>query len=509
MRSRLPIVAVAVAMAFAAPFVATAGLEPAPCAPPAATDPMPEGGSHDHADPAQHRFQCGLRAIATLDLRDAVPEPQMFGEMDIAGDIAVMATTFPDAGFIIFDISDLHAPRVLSRFKGPHCETITDLDCGADVKITPDARYAYLAIQRSGGGGAESRRVQPGIVIVDISDPRAPRQTGFERIPPVGVHMLAFHKIGDTGWIFARSRGLGPAKAQPGVAIFRVEPGGGLTRTGEIVADGAHDVSLYDDPADKTTYLYLSAAQSGALLIYDVGDPLLPVKAGEWKPAPEVSGNQWYMHNAWTFREGSRRYTLAGPELYTKFDPLPPGHGSVAGPLWLLDTTDHANIRMIGEWRNPGGHAGGDLTFSPHNTWYAGDGVSWTAHYHGGVWVLDWRAVIEGTARRPREIGYHMPHVARRDFVESDAPTKFITAPGMRVRPLIWDVVVDGRFGFASDINGGLIVLERPAVPAPGPTGIRSGSPATGSGSGTAAAVGIAVLLVVGAPALAYAMRRR
>lgn len=508
MRLRSLVVAVSVAAAIAFPLAAPAAREPAPCAPPAAADPMPEGGAHDHADPAMHRFQCGLRAVATLDLTTAVPEPQMFGEMDIAGDIMVMATTFPDAGFLVFDVSDPTKPAMLSRFRGPACERETDLDCGADIKITPDARTVFLAIQRSGGGGTESTRLQPGIMTVDIADPRAPREVAFERIPPVGVHMLAFHKIGDHGWVFARARGLGRANAQPGVAIYRVEPGGALRKTGEIVTDAAHDVSLFDDPADGTTYLYLSAAQSGALEIYDVGDPIAPTKAGEWRPAPEVAGNQWYMHNAWTFRDGSRRYTFAGPELYTEFDPLPPGHGGVAGPLWLLDTTDHANIRVAGEWRNPGGHAAGDLTFSPHNTWYAGDGITWTAHYHGGVWMLDWRDVLAGEARRPREIGSFVPHTARRDFVTSDAQRKFITAPNMLVRPLIWDVVVAGRFGFVSDINGGLVVLERPEGPAAAAPQVRDTPAGSSSRVGTLAAIGL-VVTVVGAAALVYAMRRR
>ncbi|HEX9696069.1 MAG TPA: hypothetical protein VGB64_07135 [Actinomycetota bacterium] len=481
---------------------------PAPCAPPAAADPMPEGLGHDHDDPTQHRFECRLRAAATLDLRDAVPEPQMFGELDIAGDIVVMATTFPDAGFVVFDISDPLAPQLLSRFRGPHCETASDLDCGADVKVTPDARYAFLAVQRSGRGGDESTRLQPGIVTVDIADPRAPRQISFTRVPPVGVHMLAFHKIGDSGWVFARARGLGPAQAQPGVAIYRVEPGGRLTKSSEIVADGAHDVSLYDDPVDQTTYLYLSGAQAGTLSVYDVGDPLAPRAAGEWQPQPEVAGNQWYMHNASTFREGDRRYTFAGPELYEKFDPLPAGHGSVAGPLWLLDTTDHADIRMIGEWRNPGGHAAGNLTFSPHNTWYAGDAITWTAHYHGGVWVLDWREVLSGDARRPREVGSHVPHVARRDFVTSDARDKFITADAMMVRPLIWDVVVSaGGYGFASDINGGLIVLERPAAPAGDPPVYAPGEPKPASRSWPPAAM-VAVIAAVAA-GIVYAILRR
>lgn len=478
-----------------------------------ATDPMPQGAGHDHTDPTQHRFECELHAAATLDLKDTVPEPELFGEIDLAGDIAVMATTFPQAGFVVLDVSDPAAPVVLSRFRGGACNPKVDIDCGADVKVTPDARYAFLAVQ----GSAETPKgiATPGIVTVDIADPRAPKQIGFVAVPPVGVHMLAFHKIGNDGWIFARARGLGDADAEPGVAIYRVEPGGRLSKTGEIVTEGAHDVTLYDDPVDRRTYLYLSGAQSGTMFVYDVADPLSPRRVGAWKPKPEVAENAWYMHNAWTFRSGDKRYTFAGPELYGRFGSLPPGHGGVAGPLWLLDTTDHDDIKLIGEWRNPSDRAAGNLTFSPHNTWYAGAGITWTSHYHGGVWVLDWNRVLAGQAREPRVVGYHVPHTARREFVESQAEEKFMTAEAMRTRPLIWDVVAKGRYGFASDINGGFVVLELPAPPGL-PSASASGSPgspaeAGGSragGSGPALAVAIVLSAIVVA-ASAMALRRR
>lgn len=478
------------------------------CSAPASDDPLPDGDGHDHADPTQHRFECALRAVATLDLKDAVPEPELFGEIDLAGDIAVMATTFPEAGFVVLDVSDPATPVVLSRFRGEKCNIKIDIDCGADVKLTPDARYAFLAVQ----GNAQSPKgvATPGIMTVDISDPRAPKQIGFVAVPPVGVHMLSFHKIGNDGWVFARARGLGRARIEPGVAIYRVEPGGRLAKTGEITADGAHDVSLYDDPVDGRTYLYLSGAQSGTLFVYDVSDPLTPRRAGSWKPEVEVDGNAWYMHNAWTFRSGGRRFTFAGPELYGTFDPLPPGHGSVAGPLWLLDTTDHSAIRIAGEWRNPSGRKAGNLTFSPHNTWYAGAGITWTSHYHGGVWVLDWKEVMAGRASAPVVSGFHVPHTARRDFVSSQAEEKFMTADFMRTRPLIWDVVAHGRYGFVSDINGGFVVLERPAPP---PAGTATG-PATEkrSASGdTGPSLFIAVALsavMVGAGLMAIRKRR-
>lgn len=431
---------------------------------------MPEDASHNHADPGQHRFACELRAAATLDLREQIPEPVLFGEIDVAGTIAVMAIAFPESGFVVFDITDPARPVYRSRFRSEPCETETDLDCGADVKLSPDGKTAFLAIQRASSSRlAESRRTKPGIAVVDISDPAKPVLQFFHALAPVGVHMLAYHQIQGRPYIVARVRGLGPVKRLPGVSILAVE-GNSLRRVSDIPTQGAHDVFLFDDPSDGKTYLYISGAQAGGLFIYDVTDPARPGQVGSWSPRPEVQDNLWYMHNAWTFRLGSRRLTFAGAELYTKAGSLEAGHGTIAGPLWLVDTTDHRRPVMIGEWRNPGRHAAGDLTFSPHSTWYAGDGITWTSHYHGGVWLLDWTQVFEGASRRPRELAYHVPHVANRPFVTSDAKEKFITAPGLMVRPLIWDIVARGRYGFASDINGGLVVLERPRPRPAGPS---------------------------------------
>lgn len=476
-----------------------------PCAPPVAADPMPEESDHDHADPAQHAFECRLAAVSSLDLSELVPQPILFGEIDVAGDLAVVALTFADSGFVTLDVSDPAAPTPLARFRGPACETKTDLDCGADVKLSPDGRFAFLALQRSRRGDARRARELAGIITVDVSDPRAPTRVAFTAISPVGVHTLTLHEIAGELYLFARSR----ENDRPGETIFRVGDDGRLSRVGRILADGAHDRFLFSDPADGKTYLYLAGAQSGLLLVYDVTDPRRPAEVGRWKPEPDVPGEVWYVHNAWTFRHDGRRYTFVGPELYEAFAGLPPAHGSAAGPLWLLDTTDHAKPRLVGEWRNPGEHAGGNLTFSPHNTWYAGGGITWTAHYHGGVWVLDWNEVLAGRARRPREIGYHVPHEIRRPFVTSDATEKFITHPALLTRPLVWDVVVHGDVAYASDITGGFVTL-RPASQGGSPPA-EDGTPAPARDGGIPSWVVPFVVAdtVISLAMLGYIVRRR
>lgn len=458
-----------------------------PCAPPAAPDPMPEGDDHDHANPAHHRLECGLESVAFRGLEGLVPEPTQFGEVDVAGGIAVMALAYPEAGFIVFDVSDPQNPRALARFRGPRCEEVViDVDCGADVKLRPDGRTAFLAIQKPGvpEGEPPGTRIlpeTPGIMAVDLSDPRAPKLASLTPVPPKGSHMIGYHEIGGKGYVFAVRNGVG-------FQVFRVDGAGLATRlvsVAEVMTPSVHDVFLFADPTDARTYLYFSAGRAGALIIYDVTDPVRPRAVGEWKPVPERPNEKWYIHGAWTFRAEGRRFTLVGPELFSPDE----WHGSVAGPVWLLDTTDHARPRLVGEWSNPGGHVAGELGFSPHQIAFF-DGLTYLSHYHGGVWLLDWRRVLRREARRPEEIGYYVPHSSRRPFLRVHTRHRFLSAADIFSRPLIWDVVSDGTYAYVSDINGGLYVLARPVRGESEPRG-----PGLRIGAGAAALIALGFLV--------------
>ena len=421
------------------------------------TDPMPTGGGHDHNDRAQHRFACGVSEVASLDLANIVPDPVYFGELDVAGNRAAITIAYPRGGFVLFDISDHPHPRILSRFNGPPCDTVVrDYDCAADVKLSPDGRYAFLAIQKSlaTAPGRTDKPALPretGVMSVDLTNPAAPRRVSFAPIGPRGTHMLAVHTIGGRDWLFAIHN-------KQGFYVFE-RKGPVLHRVADVSTTGAHDFYVYDDPVDHKTYLYL-AGETAGMFIYDVTDPTHPHRVGAWKPVSELADQLWYVHSVWTWRDSGRRYTLVDPELSA------PGrdHGSLPAPIWLLDTTDLTAIRVVGEWRNPGKHPAGNSRFSTHDFTVV-DGVSWLAHYHGGVWLLDWRPVIRGQATRPTEIGYFVPHSTDRPSVEVNPQQRFLSAFDVALRPSVWDVVTDGRFGFVSDISGGLVVIERAVTP--------------------------------------------
>ena len=117
---------------------------------------------------------------------------------------------------------------------------------------------------------------------------------------------------------------------------------------------------------------------------------------------------------------------------------------------------------------------------------------------------------MAGRADRPKEIGYDVPSALNRPFVTTTAVDKFITAPGMLVRPLLWDVFVAGNVGLLSDINGGLIVVERttaaPDASAPSPA---NKDRRNSGGSGPIVLIGAAILAFGALPLLALPFFRR
>ncbi|HVE76835.1 MAG TPA: hypothetical protein VND22_08750 [Actinomycetota bacterium] len=408
-------------------------------------DPMPDEVSHDHKDGAQHDFKCGLKLVDYESFETIVPEATLFGEFDVAGTIGAIAVTFENGGFVLVDLANPRDPQPLSRFMPPGCDQ-PDADCGTDVKLRPDAQVAFVSSQDVPGKG--------GIFTVNISDPRNPQLDHFLPIGEGGTHMLAYHEIGGQGYVFAIKNGFG-------ISINKVESRRGktvLTPVTEIPVgrSGQHDVFLYDDPVESKTFLYLSGEIVG-WRIFDVTNPATPLQVGLWEPPIAKQNALWYAHNAWTWRSGEKRYTFVGPESVA----LVPFHGEIPTNVWLLDTTDHANIKLLGTWTNPSDRPGGNLGFSAHNIWMAEDGVFWMAHYHGGVWLLDWRDAMAGKSKTAKELGYMVPNQSKRQIISRADLGPFYSRLDFFRQPLIWDVVYKDGLAYAADMNGGLYVIER------------------------------------------------
>src|SRR5688500_188740 len=102
---------------------------------------MPANEGHDHTDINQHRFKCDMETVAFEAMTEqfgARPDV-VFGEMDVKGDLAVVAIAYPEAGFVLFDVSDSSTPKFLSWYRGDACEGLAiDVDGGAFVDLSPD-----------------------------------------------------------------------------------------------------------------------------------------------------------------------------------------------------------------------------------------------------------------------------------------------------------------------------------------------------------------------------------
>ncbi len=363
----------------------------------------------------------------------------------------------------------------------------------------------------------------PGVDVIDLADPRKPVRTQFYPILGLGgVHTVRSHTI-PTGPASAdrpRAAGEYVISNQNGVGIdiakvtmvagkrFLTPVRQVLSRdlTATIVNNEVHDTFIQNDPLDGRTYLYNAAGFSTGFSVYDITDPQRLKQVAEWDLTPECE-QDWYAHTIDVTHAGGRRYVTMPAEMLLLVDKNTPtglaensaedqaagcgtfvGNGDKPGPLWIVDATDFSKLgpandrktsteaeatdaalkkasqdALVATWTNPGGRAGGSLTFSPHNQQIVGDKI-YLSHYHGGVYVLDASAAFAGRRERPKELGFIVPHDKRTRPLFGQPPLtgllgRFFTDFPLG-RPEIWDMVVYKGYVLASDMTGGLYSLK-------------------------------------------------
>jgi hypothetical protein len=469
---------------------------------------MPDGPGHDHSDPAQHAFSCGVRQEAFLPLTDvlAARPDVMIGESDVKADVAAVAVAYPEAGLLTFDVKNPSKPRFLSWYRGGDCDTLVlDTDCGAYVSLSDDGKLAFLSIQATSplGNGSFNGGLPitvPGVQVVSLADPANPLLVGFLPSPGVnGVHTANYHRYADgSEYLFLVENSLGIGVAR----IDRVGPLVALTHVGLIQTDEQHDTFIQDDPLDGRTYLYIAAGNTSGFYVYDVSDPLAPVLKAEWDLAPECH-QDWYAHTIDVAIRGGRRYvTMPVETFYFGVQPEAEratcgevyGNGDRPGVMWIVDATDlsklgpadagdgndppdpalAANSRkaLVATWHNAANAAGGDLKFTPHNQQIVGDRI-YLSSYHGGVIVLNAAAAFAGRNERPYEEAVITPNSGRRPIFKPARPaingafiSKFFAG-----HPDVWDTNAYKGHVLAYDEHGGMysLTLDPSAGAAAGP----------------------------------------
>jgi dipeptidyl aminopeptidase/acylaminoacyl peptidase len=226
-------------------------------------------------------------------------------------------------GFTVIDVSDKSQPQILSRWVNRASDGHRETCHSVFVHTT----YAYCA---SLGGEARGGR---GVVIVDISDPKNPKEIAVLTNPEI-----------DYG------------KHQEDAYIV------------------THDLWVQDDPSGRV-FAYVANGHGG-LQIWDVTVPSYPLRVGSWTEW----GMKLWAHSARTTPDG--RITVVGPE---QFDAGFPGF------LAILDTSHVQHPKLLATWKIPGHHWQSEEeagNWTTHNYDIA-DNKIYLANYHAGVWVID------------------------------------------------------------------------------------------------------------------------
>ena len=481
--------------------VADPVFEKGPCTEYAKTT-MPAGEGHDHLDINQHRFRCRMEQVAFNSLTEvfAARPDVVLGEMDVKGDLAVVAVAYPEAGFLLFDVSDSANPELLSWYRGDECEgTVIDVDCGAFVDLSPDGKRVYISIQQISvvPGGAPAIKpalaAYPGVEVVDISNPELPLLR--QKMPVVsvgGVHTTrSFDVPGKGEYTVSVANSMG-------AMIHKVDSTTGtLTPVHLIEMDELHDTFIKQDELTGKTLLYIAGGFDSGFYIYDVSDPANPVGLGEWDITPECA-NDWYAHTIDVTTINGRRIVTMPVELIDFFGEQSAadkeqgcgtlqGNGDFAGPMFIVDATDFSKLgtidpvdsesaeegsdmkaksedTLITTWSNAANRAGGELTFSPHNQQIVGNRI-YLSGYHSGVTVLDATKAFRGENVRPKELGVMVPHGAETRPIHPDKGgatplfAQFFTS-FIDYRPDVWDMQWHKGHVLVADMVGGFYSLR-------------------------------------------------
>jgi hypothetical protein len=152
----------------------------------------------------------------------------------------------------------------------------------------------------------------------------------------------------------------------------------------------AHDMFAMNEP-DGSTYMYVANWDAG-LRIVDITTPGAPKEIGGWNAFPK--GHEGNLHTVATDWVGDKRITVGSVEVgFAVVGGYHYAMGTDASIVYVWDTTDPANIQLLGTWENPNGEKAkrdyvDQAVTSTHNFQFE-DGRIYLAHYMMGVWVLD------------------------------------------------------------------------------------------------------------------------
>lgn len=353
-------------------------------------DQMPENGTHNHADPSQHKFLWHYNFTARDPLLGNAANAAGLHAIDLQAGYLFGAVygshgASVDGGVQIWDVqNDPAHPKQLGRWTIPGSVGgdrsigatvdgdyvvigLEPVDCLGHVNPVGAATSAYLIDARD--------KARP--IVADTVTPAGSSGTPGQNTRSISTHSVYVHRIQGKDYAFI----FGDV-----YEIQRTESTGAKLAYVASISTG-HDIYVRDTPWNRTWAL--SANGGGGLVVFDVTDPAHAFEIATWdREDHEKVG--YYFHTADVAFVGNQTVIVLTSEDF----------GPHVSPFWVLDGNPLRNLTAasnttlveVGEWHNPYNHTAANIRFSLHNPRFSDGGILTVSSYHAGLFQFDLRS---------------------------------------------------------------------------------------------------------------------
>jgi dipeptidyl aminopeptidase/acylaminoacyl peptidase len=396
---------------------------------------------HHELDQKLHTYKMSLVGYNG----EIVKAGRAIGDVQVRGDYAYVAAGIKKRGLVILNVKDPANPTIVSELT---LEDATSLE----LKVNAEGTLVALTneiIDYNFGSKETIEKSFLGLTFVDVSDKANPKIVGrWENKTPEGhregCHNVFLHRH----YAYCASFGGGSGRGVVIVDIsdlkdpkeigFLPNPPASSVHAGEHGSTWTHDVWVWEHASGRA-FAYVANGHGG-LQIWDVTAPGYPIKLSSWTEW----GTDLWIHTAVPSPSG--KITVVGPESET-------GH---SGFLSIFDTSDIQNPQLLSTWSIPGHHwqpkkFGGFYSWSPHNFEVTDDRI-YLGNYAAGVWAID---ISDPT--NPKTIGSFGPE----SYKPIPEGVPGIDSIGLKPHaPNSWTAQEENGYLFVSDIFTGLYVLK-------------------------------------------------